>query len=63
MRVLAGKLEVLEKQTAALAFRHDTQAADTRAQFKQVIDTLRKLMVTPEPKRRPIRFVYPKEKK
>jgi hypothetical protein len=37
-----------------------------RAQFKQVMDTLRELMAQPEPppepKRRPIGFVYPKEK-
>ena len=62
---LAGRLELLEKQTAALAFKHDVLANNTRAQFRQVMDTLRELMrqpEPPEPKRRPIGFVYPAEK-
>ncbi len=58
---LASRLDVLEKQTAALAFKHDALASNTRAQFKQVIEALRELMTTPEPKRRPIGFVHPKE--
>ena len=61
-KVLASKLADLEKQTAALAFKHDALASNTRAQFKHVFDTLRELMTPPEPKRRPIGFVYPKEK-
>ena len=65
-KALASKLETLEKQTAALAFKHDALASNTRAQFKQVMDTLRELMAQPEPppepKRRPIGFVYPKGK-
>ncbi len=59
---LASRLDALEKQTAGLAFKHDVLASNTRAQFKQVMDTLRDLMTPPEPKRRPIGFVYPKEK-
>ncbi len=62
-KVLASKLAELEKQTAALAFKHDALASNTRAQFKQVFDALRELMAPPEPKRRPIGFVYPNEKK
>jgi hypothetical protein len=61
-KALASKLESLEKQTAALAFKHDSLAANTRAQFKQVIDAIRQLMATPEPKKRPIGFVIPQEK-
>jgi len=61
-KALASKLEALEKQTAALAFKHDSLAANTRAQFKQVIDAIRQLMATPEPKKRPIGFVIPQEK-
>jgi len=38
-------------------------AASTRAQFKEVIDALRALMTSPEPKKRPIGFVAPEEKK
>lgn len=59
---LASRLDVLEKQTAALAFKHDVLANNTRAQFKNVLDALRDLMTPPEPKRRPIGFVHPKEK-
>ena len=59
---LAGKLAALEQQTAVLAFKHDALAGNTRAQFKQVMDTLRELMRQPEPSRRPIGFVHPKEK-
>ncbi len=62
-KALASKLDALEKQTAALAFKHDALAASTRAQFKAVIEALRELMTPPEPKRKhPIGFVTPKEK-
>jgi plasmid maintenance system antidote protein VapI len=60
---LASKLEQHEQRTAALANRHDALAADTRAQFRQVIAALRQLMSTPEPKRRPIGFVTDTEAK
>jgi hypothetical protein len=60
-KALASKLEALEKQTAALAFKHDSLAANTRAQFKQVIDAIRQLMTTPEPKKRPIGFFIPQD--
>lgn len=33
---LAGKLEELEQKTEALALRHDTLAANTRAQLRQL---------------------------
>jgi hypothetical protein len=62
-KAFASKLDALEKQTAALAFKHDTLAVNTRAQFKAVFDALRELMALPEPKKkRPIGFVTPKEK-
>ena len=62
-KALASKLDALEKQTAALAFKHDTLATNTRAQFKAVIEALRDLMAPPEPrKKRPIGFVTSKEK-
>ena len=51
---LAAKLEELEQKTEALALRHDTLAANTRAQLWQVFDAIRELMGPPEPKRRPI---------
>jgi two-component sensor histidine kinase len=59
---LAKRLEEVERKTEALALQHDTLAADTRAQFKEVIEALRALMRPPEPARRPIGFVTPQEK-
>ena len=61
-KALAGKLEALEKHPAAPAFKHDSVAANTRAQFKHVIDAMRQLMAAPEPKKRPIGFAMPQEK-
>jgi hypothetical protein len=61
---LASKLHVLEKKTEALALRHDSFAASTRLQLRQVFEAIRELMRAPEPaKRRPIGFVNPDEKK
>jgi phytoene dehydrogenase-like protein len=60
---LAAKLQELEQKTEALALRHDTLAAHTRAQLRQVFEALRELMSPPEPKRRPIGFVTPEDKK
>jgi hypothetical protein len=57
---LARKLEDLERKTEALALKHDVLAEDTHAQFKEVIETLRRLMSTPAQNRRPIGFVTPK---
>lgn len=54
---LARKLEELEKKTESLASKHDTFAAGTRDQFRQVIETLRQLMAPQEPRRRSIGFV------
>jgi len=60
---LAKKLEQLEKKTEALALKHDQLAANTHAQFREVIEALRALMTQPEPKKRPIGFVTPEDKK
>jgi hypothetical protein len=60
---LAAKLEKLEQKTEALALRHDTLATNTRAQLRQVFEAIRELMGPPEPKRRPIGFITPEEKK
>jgi hypothetical protein len=61
-RVLAAKLAELESKTEALVVRHDTLAATTRAQFKEVIEALRALMASPAETKRPIGFVQPQEK-
>ena len=60
---LAAKLRILEKKTEALALRHDSFAADTRLQLRQVFEAIRELMRAPEPKRRPIGFVTSDGKK
>lgn len=61
---LASKLQVLEKKTEALALKHDSFAANTRLQLRQVFEAIRELMRAPEPsRRRPIGFVAPDEKK
>ena len=60
---LAAKLQVLEKKTEALALKHDSFATSTRRQLRQVFEALRELLQAPEPKRRPIGFVTPQEKK
>src|SRR5438445_4777606 len=43
---LAAKLQELEQKTEALALKHDTHAANTRTQLRQVFETLRELMST-----------------
>ena len=60
---LAAKLTTLERQTQALALKHDTLAQNTRLQLKQVFEAIRELMVPPEPKKRPIGFVVPEDEK
>jgi hypothetical protein len=57
---LSKKLEDLERKTEALALKHDALTADTRTQFREVIEALRRLMSAPEPMRRPIGFVTPR---
>ena len=62
-KALAKKLEALEQKTEALVLKHDALAANTRAQFKEVIEALRALTRPPEPTKRPIGFITPQEKK
>jgi hypothetical protein len=62
---LAVKLQLLERKTEVLALKHGSFAADTRLQLRQVFEAIRELMraPAPEPKRRPIGFVSPDERK
>ena len=53
-RILASNKE--------LARRLDELEAKTDARFQQVFEAIRQLMAPPEPKKRPIGFVTPKEK-
>ena len=57
---LALKLEALERKTEALSVKHDAFAKETHAQFREVIEALRRLMSPSAPSRRPIGFVVPK---
>lgn len=59
---LAKRLAELEDKTERLELSHDTFSRNTRAQLKQVFDALRELMTPPDPPKRPIGFVTPKEK-
>lgn len=60
---LAAKLTALERQTEALALKHDTLAHNTRLQLRQVFEAIRELMATPTPKKkRAIGFITQEEK-
>jgi hypothetical protein len=58
---LTRRLDELEQKTEGLALSQDTFSRNTRAQLKQVFEALRSLMTPPDPPRRPIGFVTPKE--
>lgn len=60
---LAKRLAELEEKTEWLSMQHDTFSRNTRAQLRQVFDTIRELMTPPEPAKRPIGFVTHEEKK
>lgn len=61
---LAAKLEELESKTEGLALKHDTLAANTRMQMRQLFEAIRELMTPLEPtKKRPIGFVTDEAKK
>lgn len=62
-RELALRLDDLEEKTEALALQHDSFAHNTRAQLKQVFETIRQLMTPPDPPKRPIGFVTTEEEK
>jgi len=56
---LALRLRALERKAELLALGHDSLAADTRRQFREVFDAIRELMRPPERNRRPIGFINP----
>ena len=60
---LVKRLTELEEKTDALAMNQDTFSRNTRAQLKQVFDTLRELMTPTGPPRRPIGFINPEDKR
>ena len=56
------RLRLLLASNKELARRLDQLEAKTDAKFKAVFEAIRQLMTPPEPKRRPIGFLTPKEK-
>ena len=56
------RLDEIEDKAEALVMQHDTFSRNTRAQLKQVFDALRELTTPPDPPKRPIGFVLPKER-
>jgi len=56
------RLRLILSSNKELARRLDQLEAKTDAKFKVVFEAIRELMTPPEPKRRPIGFVTPKEK-
>lgn len=53
----------LEDKTESLAMQHDTFSRNTRAALRRVFDELKELKTPPDPHKRPIGFVHPKEGK
>jgi ORF6N domain len=58
---LAKQLALLQDKTESLAMSYETFSHNTKVQLRQVFDTLRQLMTPPEPVKRPIGFVHPKD--
>lgn len=63
MRLFRHRPLRLLNRTEALALRHEVLTANIRPQLRQVCEAIRELMSPPEPKRRPIAFIAPEEKK
>jgi ORF6N domain len=59
---LAKRLAELEDKTEGLTLAHDTFSRNTRLALKQLFDAIRELTAPPDPPKRPIGFVHPKEK-
>ncbi len=60
---LAQRLAELEDKTESLAMQHDMFSRNTRAALRRVFEELKELKTPPEPHKRPIGFVHPKEGK
>ena len=58
---LAQRLDELEAKTEALATSHDSFNRNTQEQLRRVFDALRALMTPPDPPKRPIGFVVPRQ--
>jgi two-component sensor histidine kinase len=58
---LAKQLTELQDKTESLAMSHETFSRNTKAQLREVFETLRELMTPPASPKRPIGFVHPQE--
>jgi hypothetical protein len=60
---LAKRLAELEMKTESLELSHDTFSHNTRLQLRQLLEAVRELTMPPDPRKRPIGFLPPGEKK
>jgi arsenate reductase-like glutaredoxin family protein len=58
---LAKQLTELQDKTESLAMSHETFSRNTKAQLREVFETLRELMTPPPLPKRPIGFVHPQD--
>jgi hypothetical protein len=58
---LAKQLTELQDKTESLAMSHETFSRNTKAQLREVFETLRELMTPPPSPKRPIGFVHPQD--
>jgi len=56
---LAKQLTELQDKTESLAMQHETFSRNTKAQLREVFETLRELMTPPPSPKRPIGFITP----
>lgn len=57
---VAKRLADLEMKTESLGISHDTFSRNTRLQLRQLLDAVRELTTPPDPPKRPIGFIQPK---
>jgi ORF6N domain len=58
---LAKQLTELQDKTESLAMSHETFSRNTKAELREVFETLRELMTPPASPKRPIGFVHPQD--
>jgi two-component sensor histidine kinase len=58
---LAKQLTELQDKTESLAMSHETFSRNTKAQLREVFETLHELMTPPASPKRPIGFVHPQD--
>ncbi len=57
---VAKRLADLEMKTENLEMSHDAFSRNTRLQLRQLLDAVRELTTPPDPQKRPIGFIQPK---